>query len=173
MDSNTIGRRPSRRSGFTLVEVLIVIVIIGIAAGIVVPHMLEAGTMSSQAAARATIADILFAQNEAIAMQSTRRVVFDVDGNGYRLTDGGCTTLTAPSRSGGLYVVDFSKDRRFEGVVLSNADFDDETVLEFDSLGAVASGGQVELTAGDTCYRINVAAFTGRVTIEPVTVSGE
>lgn len=173
MDSNTTRRRRDRRSGFTLVEVLIVLVIIGIAAGIVVPHMLEAGTMSSQAAARSVIADILFAQNEAIAMQSTRRVVFDVDGNGYRLTDSGGTTLTAPSRSGGLYVVDFSKDRRFAGVVLSRADFDDETVLEFDSLGAVASGGQVELTAGDTCYRINVAAFTGRVTIEPVAVSGE
>ena len=128
--------------------------------------------MSSQAAARATIADVLFAQNEAIAVQSTRRVVFDVDANAYRLTDGSGTTLTAPSRSGGLYVVDFSRDKRFAGVVLSQASFDDGAVLEFDPLGAVATGGQVELTAGDTRYRINVAAFPGRVTIEPVTVPG-
>ena len=173
MDSNTTRRLRGRCTGFTLVEVLIVIVIIGIAAGIVVPHMLETGAMSSQAAARATISDILFAQNEAIALQSTRRVVFDVDANAYRLTDAGGTTLPAPSRSGRLYVVDFAGDRRFEGVVLSRADFDDEAVLEFDPLGAVASGGQVELTAGDIRYRINVAAFTGRVTIEPVTVDGE
>ena len=162
----------SRRRGFTLVEVLIVLVIIGIAAGIVVPHMLETGTLRAQAAARAIIADILFAQNEAIAMQTTRRVVFDLDANQYSLTDAGGTALPAPSRSGGLYTVDFRNDRRFQGVELSAANFDDEPVLEFDALGAPASGGQVEVTAGDTRYRITVATFTGRVTIELVVPSG-
>ena len=162
----------SQRRGFTLVEVLIVLVIIGIAAGIVVPHMLETGTLRAQAAARAIIADILFAQNEAIAMQSPRRVAFNVDDDQYSLTDGGGTALPAPSRSGGLYTVDFGNDRRFEGVALSAADFDGEAVLEFDALGSPSSGGQVEVTAGDTRYRITVAAFTGRVTIELVVVSG-
>jgi len=167
---NRCSRRTCR--AFTLVEVLVVLVIIGIAAAIVVPHMLNVGTMSSQAAARSAISDILFAQNEAISMQSPRSVVFDVDANQYQLTDGSGTVLSAPSRSGGLYVVDFSTDRRFQGVVLSDVNFDDETTLTFDALGTPTSGGQLELSAGDIRYRITVAAFTGRVTIAPVAVVG-
>ena len=172
MDRKT--RTSSRRDcrAFTLIEVLVVLVIIGVAAGIVVPHMLKTGAMSAQAAARSVISDILFAQNEAISMQATRSVVFDVDANQYQLTDGDDAVLAAPSRSGGLYVVDFAADRRFQGVVLSAANFDDVTTLTFDALGTPTSGGQVEVTAGDIRYRITVAAFTGRVTIAPVAVVG-
>ena len=161
-----------RSRAFTLVEVLVVLVIIGIAAAIVVPHMLDVGTMSVQAASRAVIADILFAQNEAIARQATRRVVFDLAENRYRLTEGDGTVLPAPSRSGALYEVDFAGDRRFEGVTLAAANFDDEAVLSFDALGAPAAGGVVDLTAGATRYRLTVAAFTGRVTIALVEPAG-
>lgn len=161
-----------RRNAFTLVEILVVVVILGIAAAVVVPHMLDTGSMHAQAAGRAIIADILFAQNDAIALQETRRVVFDLTANSYRLTDGAETVLPDPTRSGGEYDVDFAGDGRFAGVALAAADFGGETVLSFDALGAPVSGGQVELTAGDTRYRVTVAEFTGRVTIALLPASG-
>ena len=163
-------------TGFTLIEVLMVVAIIAIAGAVVVPQMLQAGTFHSQAAARVVIADLLYAQNDAIAAQAPRRIVFEPNLNRYRLTDEQGTTLTANWMSGGdagaNYLVDFAADRRFSGVQITLADFADTTTLEFDDLGAPSSGGSVELTSltsTNVQYRINVAPFTGRVTIESVT----
>lgn len=159
------------RSGFTLVEVLVVMVILGLSAAIVVPALLQPGTLGVQAAGRMAISDILIAQNDAIASQSTRRVVFDAPNNRYRLTDQAGNTLTATWRTnnGGVanYIVDFNTDPRFTGVVMQNPNFNGVATLEFDALGAPTDGGSVELIAGNTRYRINVAPFTGLVTIAP------
>jgi prepilin-type N-terminal cleavage/methylation domain-containing protein len=158
------------RRAFTLVEVLVVVAIIGIAGAIVVPQMLRAGSLSIQAAGRSIIADLLYAQNDAIAMQSGRRVVFDVPNNRYRLTDAAGTTLTVPWKSGvsGNYVVDFGADSRFQGVKLTAASFSGQAHLEYDDLGAPSTGGTVELEASGFRYRITVAPMTGRVSIAPI-----
>ena len=63
--------------GFTLVEMLIVVVIVGIAGAIVVPHMLWGSQFGLQAATRMVIADLVYAQNEAVAHQTVCRVVFN------------------------------------------------------------------------------------------------
>ena len=46
---------------YTLIEVLIVVVIIGIAGAVVVPQLLAGNSMDAQAAARMVIADIVYA----------------------------------------------------------------------------------------------------------------
>lgn len=155
--------------GFTLAEMLVTLSIIAVAAMVIGPQILVTGSMRAQAASRAVIADILFAQNDAIARQSSRRVVFDLPNNGYQLTSGAGTILTAPWKGGGGYQMNFSGDRRFQGVTLAAADFDGQAVLEFDAFGSPTSGGEVRISAGTVQYRVRVAAFTGRVTIEPMT----
>lgn len=157
-----------RRHAFTLIEVLIVVAIIGIAGLVVVPQMLRAGTMQAQAAGRIVISEILIAQNEAMARQAVRQVIFEVDQNRYRLADSQGQTLVANWKSGAQYVTDFSQDARFQGVRLTRADFGGQPVLEFDDMGAPVSGGTVELEAPEARYRINVSPFTGRLTIEQV-----
>ena len=165
-----MSRRSANRSGFTLVEVLVVLVIIGIAGAVVVPQMLSGGQLGVQAAARMVIADIIYAQNEAVARQSPRRVVFEPDDNRYLLTDTAGTTMTVSWKSGGQenYIVDFEQDQRFSGVTLENVDFGGTTIIEFDDMGSPTSGGTLELIAAGFRYRITVAAFTGQVTIESV-----
>ncbi len=167
------SRLPGERA-FTLVEVLIVVAIMGLAGAVLVPHMMQAGTLGVQAAGRMVISDILIAQNEAIAQQEVRRVVFDTTNNRYRVTDGSGNTLNvtwkAPT-AGGNYIIDFANDARFDGVALANVDFDDDTplILEFDALGTPTSdGGSLELTAGEQRFRVSVAPFTGRVTIAEI-----
>ena len=159
---------PRSVSGYTLVEVLIIVTIIGIAAAIVVPNMLAAGTLGVQAAARIIISDILYAQNDAIAQQDNRRVVFDPDNESYRLADDSGVTLTAKWKNGSNsnYIVDFTSDSRFQGVVIASADFGGTPTLEFDALGGPLNGGTVEIEFQGTRYRITVAAFTGRVTVQ-------
>ena len=71
------------------------VAILGIAGAIVVPSMLKGGTLGVQAAARTVVADLMYAQNDAIAQQSPRRVVFDTTTQSYRLTDAQGDTLHA------------------------------------------------------------------------------
>ncbi len=157
--------------GFTLVEVLVVIVIIGLAGAIVVPSLLNPGTLGVQAAGRMIISDILIAQNDAIASQAVRRVIFEPANNRYRVTDQAGTTLNASWKSGGLgaanFIVDFNTDPRFTGVTMQNPVFNGVAFLEFDPLGAPTDGGSVDVLGGNIRYRIAVAPFTGLVTIAP------
>lgn len=163
------NRVDGRRCAFTLIEVLIVVAIVGIAGAVVVPQMLATGTLGIQAAARSVIADALYAQSDAVAAQEVRRVVFDPANDSYELTDADGNRLEVRWRTGGDegYAVNFQHDTRFRGVRIVSAQFgsDDEPVLEFDELGAPTSGGSVVLAFEDTSYRVSVAPFTGRVTV--------
>ena len=153
--------------GYTLTEVLVVVVIIGVAAAIVVPSMSHAGSLGVQAAVRTVVADILYAQNEAVAHARSRSVIFDVDNNAYRLADETGKTLSVAWRSGTSenYIVSLDTDGRFDGVRIAAADFGGSSELTFDDLGGPESGGRVELTYRQQRYAVDVAPFTGRVTI--------
>lgn len=157
----------SRPRGVTLIEVLIVVTILGIAASIVVPTLLEPGQLKIQAASRLVISDILVAQNEAVAAAAPRRIKFDVAANGYKLADENNATVALPWMKQG-YSVTFQNDRRFEGVKLELVDFGGNDFVQFDELGGTATGGTVEISAQGHRYRITVKPFTGRVTVAPV-----
>ena len=165
-------------NGYTLIEVLITVTIMGLAAAIVVPNMMQGGSLGVQAGARMIIADLLFAQNEAMAQQSTRRVVFNTSDNSYRVEkyDAGASAWVLefnPSEGLGNnqqnYEVDFDEDGRFRGIQIVRADFNGLSTIEFDDLGNPSSGGTVRLKFEDHEYEIRVAPFTGRVTVEKVT----
>ncbi len=167
--------RPSRRLAFTLIEVLVVVTIVGIIGAMVVPQLLSAGTLGLQGAARLVVADILFAQNEAIAAQESRKVIFDAANESYRLTrDVGGTdeTLTMGWVNGDTnnYVVDFTADDRFNGIEIVSVQMGgvDVTEIEFDDLGAPqqASEIQVLLRMQNQTLTVRVAPFTGRVTVD-------
>lgn len=158
------------RRGYTLIEVLMVVTVLGIVAAVVVPQMLQAGTLGVQAAARMIIADVLYAQNDAVAQQAGRRVVFDVANNRYRVTDTDDQTLTTPWRgSSDEYVVAFGRDSRFAGVRITEVDFAGGTTLAFDEMGGEAgdnpSGGHIIIEYNEERFRIDVAPYTARVTV--------
>lgn len=166
------------RLGYTLIEVLITVTIMGLAAAIVVPNMMQGGSLGVQAGARMIIADLLFAQNEAMAQQSTRRVVFDTANNRYRIEkyDNSLSAWVLefnPSKGMGdnqqNYEVDFTEDSRFRGIEILSADFNGGSTLTFDDLGNPSSGGTIRLGFEDHRYEIKVAPFTGRVTVERLT----
>ena len=70
--------------------------------------------------------------------------------------------------AGQTYIVNFTSDSRFAGVTIENVNFGGGAVLEFDALGSPLTGGTVELSAGGLRYRLNVAPFTGQVTLAQV-----
>jgi len=170
-------RRNRKRSAYTLIEVIIVMVVIAIAAAIVVPEMLRAGTMTAQSAGRSIIADLLWAQNDAIARQRPRRVTFDSVNEMYKVekdtdADGVWEPIPAQWRTGnsntGNYEVDFTVDHRFIGVEIVSVDFAGKNYVEYDDLGSPSTGGNVVIESQGATYRIDVAPMTGRVTITKV-----
>lgn len=152
------------RQGLTLVEILVVLVILGIAAAMVVPRITGMGDMQASGAARILLADMQYAQNEAIVTQKDVTVTFDPDGAAYALSniDG---SLTHPLTKS-AFVTAFPSTRGYEKVGMVSASFGGTNRVTFDSMGSPDNGGQVVLAADGAAYRLTVAAVTGKVTVE-------
>jgi type II secretory pathway pseudopilin PulG len=152
--------------------VLVVVTIIAVAGAVVVPQMLNSGSLRVQAAARNVIADLLYAQNDAVGTQAPRSVVFDVPDNNYQVVDSAGNTLSVSWKAGPAgtanYMVDFANDNRFSGVALLAVNIGGGNSVQYDALGSPANGGTIDLVSGTTQYRITVAPITGRVTLAPL-----
>src|SRR5690349_18226209 len=79
--------RSTRTSGFTLVEILMVITILGVAAAIVLPQVGSRDDLRTASMARAVMADLAYVQSRSVSMQRRHYVRFDVDANTYEVLD--------------------------------------------------------------------------------------
>jgi prepilin-type N-terminal cleavage/methylation domain-containing protein len=73
-----------RRSGFTIIEILMVVVLIGLIAGIAIPR-LKIGSYRVNGAARSVASLLARAQRLAVTNQYDVNVLFDVAGNAIRV----------------------------------------------------------------------------------------
>ncbi len=176
---------------YTLIEMLIVIALLGIAGALLVPHLVHQDTLAAQSAVRLLIADLSFAQSDSLANQEYRRVQFlQQDGIGYgycivRMTDANFDDLFDPATAdyisdplgvvgnAGRYIVDFRTENRFDGVSIILSSFDGgNQYITYDTLGGTimtgnlpGTGGQMQLQVEDVTYEIDVAPFTGKLTV--------
>jgi len=181
-------RRREQREAYTLIELLLVIGVLGLAASLLIPNMVGRDSMRAQAAVRRIVADLSFAQSDALARQEFRRVQFFDDGSGYGIiaaTDADFDAefdaetadwirdpLSSPGSLGRM-IVNFDSDGRFQGVRILDVSLDDGAAyLVYDPLGgtvrtggAPGIGGRIDVGLGDDRYRVNVSAFTGKLTV--------
>jgi MSHA pilin protein MshC len=85
------GLRAANRRGFTLIEILSVVVILGMMAAIIVPQLGPRSDLDVAAAARIVMADLLYAQNRAISTQGWTYVTFSTANQNYTMYDGSST----------------------------------------------------------------------------------
>ncbi|HET6428443.1 MAG TPA: GspH/FimT family protein [Phycisphaerae bacterium] len=168
---NPPNPRPPRRSsrageGFTLVELIVVVIILAIAAAVVVPYAVGTGQMSCQAAARRLMADLEYAQNQAIVTQTQIKVTFDSSTNSYTVANQSGPLIHPITKKD--YVVDFDIEDTFKGIAIGSAVFGGAGEVNFSALGAPDQGGSVDLAAGAHTYRVTVAPVTGRVSVVKV-----
>ena len=178
------------RRGYTLVELIIVIAVLGLAGALVAPRLGDRGDFDTQALVRKLVADLTFAQMDALANQEFRRVHFLEDPDTGELL-GWCmlrldeTELGLPYQaSTARYVSDplsgsgeqrfiVAADGRFAGARVGEADLDGgRAYITFDELGGTVTpnlqpgtGGQVLIEGRTSAYLVRVAPVTGKVTI--------
>jgi len=85
------GKR--QNAGFSLVELLIVISLMGILAGIVLPHFNPGIHEQLQASAQIVAADLSYARDLAVTNDSSYRISFDVAENQYTLEHSGANPM--------------------------------------------------------------------------------
>lgn len=177
-------------AAFTLIEIIVTVVILAIAALIAVPMMSSAADIQVRSAANRLAADMEYAKNMAITHQRPFTVVFDTAAtaaNGYALqrrnTGGTLETVVNPV-SQRPFDVRFGGERGItrvripvSGISLDPASADN--AVTFDYLGTPYSGltvlsaqslnsGQITLhdPAGNFALNVRIEPMTGYITIE-------
>jgi len=171
-----IGQRPAKSGaaerGFTLAEILIVIVIMAVAAMMAVPMLSSAGRIQAQAAADMIASDLEYAKSLAISKGQTFFVVFDKDTDRYWIENDSGIVIAHPVKKGFDYIVDFSNDSRLDKVDLAGVYFDGTNAVGFDYLGMPLDGnggdlgsGIITLDADDRASKVRIEAVTGYISI--------
>jgi MSHA pilin protein MshC len=125
--------------GFTIVELVMVVVLIGILAVSVVPKFVDTSAFSLVGGAAMAAADIRYTQELAMGTHSSKTIVFTTNNTYYTVNS---QTVNLPSR------VSISSGATFT----------------FNSLGEpTTGGGTVTLSAGAETKTITVESYTGRV----------
>jgi prepilin-type N-terminal cleavage/methylation domain-containing protein len=173
---------------FTLIEILMVIVIIGIAAAIIVPEMSQRDDLKAAAAARIVMSDLMYTQNLAITRQRTHYLAFDqtnAANPSYKLVNGtSMSTAIQHPVSQAPYLMTFGPggDAGLESAMLESVDFKgagatSRMVIGFDELGTPVvyidassadeslSSGSVVVKSGLYKLRISVEPYTGQLTV--------
>ncbi len=160
--------------GFTLVELIIVLVVLSIASMMAIPMMSSASSSQLRSAANLIAADIEYAKSFAISRGQLCSVVFDEGNESYRILDKNGNLIEHPFKRGSDFIVEFKNDGRLQNVDITAASFDGETTISFDSLASPYSGaglstpmnvGTISLSAGGNTAKVNIEPVTGFVTI--------
>lgn len=170
--------RTMRRGGYTLVEVLITVSILAVAAAMVIPSFGSTNVLRVQAGVRSIVADLTTAQSDALAYQRGRAIVFDPgtfpNGRSYRILEVRGTTLDPD--------LDVLSETRFTGETFGDAaiisgEFSHPNTIIFDEMGSpvdapegtnAAPNQWIDISGSGQTFRITIEAYTGRITVSRI-----
>jgi prepilin-type N-terminal cleavage/methylation domain-containing protein len=170
-----------RRSGFTMIELLCVVVIMAIAAAIVFAGMSNENDLQAASGGRTVLADLTYAQNYAIATQQPTYVTFNTGTKTYSLCSSlnPVTYLTNP-----ISKANYTNTFGTGGLAnLTNCGFGTvnlggQSSMYFDELGtpwactstgasptALSTAGIVQAKSGTDTMTISIQPNTGDMTV--------
>jgi len=172
----------SLRAGFTLIEILVVVIILGIAGAIVIPALSTRDDLRAAAASRVIMADLIYAQNLAITKQSNSYVSFSTASQTYSVCDSTMTVVTHPVTQN-AYTQTLNISGGTDGLAQSSLDsvaFVDgasttTAIIGFDDLGTplvynsgattTMTSGKVVVKSGTYKLQINIEPYTGQISV--------
>lgn len=166
---------PRSSRAYTLVEVLVTITILAIAAAIVIPSFGSTDVLRVQAGVRSIVADLTTAQSDALAYQRGRAVLFTTGsypaGRSYSTLEVRGSSLDPDIDM--LTTTTFSGDTFGDAAIVSG-EFTYPNAIIFDELGSpvdapesttAAPNQWIDIRGSGQTYRITVEAYTGRITV--------
>ncbi|MBF6622854.1 MAG: prepilin-type N-terminal cleavage/methylation domain-containing protein [Pseudomonas stutzeri] len=153
----------NKEHGFTIVELILVIVIIGILAAVVGPRFFTRGNFDERFYFEEVLSTVRYAQKLAVASGCLVKVT--VDSGGYKLEygEGACLGAVIEDPSGKPYPIAPSKNVVVHGAI----DY------AFNSLGCVSdtatcpAQGIDELEIGESRFKIKIHRATGFIEVSP------
>jgi type II secretion system protein H len=166
--------RPERiaRAGFTLVELMIVLVVLAIIAAVVLPNIGSSADTQVTSAARVVAGDLELARSMALTTQRPHALVFRLDRAAYKVVANylgepynSVDAVTHPVKSGEDFEVVLADLGGMGTVVVTDVDLGGDSYVTFSAEGEPSSGGSVTIAAGASEAVVSVEALTGAVSV--------
>ena len=173
-DHRNAPDRRTRSGGFTLVELIAVLVVVSILAAVSVPTLSSLGDTRASMAARHLARDLSFARQRAVATGTRTWVLFDTAAESWEILG---EDPDNPGRANATALTDLATGEdfaqtlgtgSFAGVQVVSAAFDGDVQVGFDWLGRALNATETLLAARGTVtlsgsHVVNVEATTGFV----------
>ena len=172
--TNRVARRLKGSGGFTLIELVAVIIIIAIMAAAAVPSLSNLTDTRAGMASKQLLRDLTFARQRAVATGAPTWVVFDTNANTWTIL---VEDLSNPGRANATALPDAATGRSFvqsldagslSGVRFVSVDFDSNLEVGFNWLGKPLNSTETQLTAEGSViltggHSINIVPETGHI----------
>jgi Tfp pilus assembly protein FimT len=163
---------PPLRAAFTLVEILIVVLVLMIAAAIVIPNIGSADDSQAVSAAAILQSDLEVARSMAMTTQVPHSVVFSPDRQSYKVVANytgvayaSAVAINQPVLKGQPYEVRLNGLNGMDRISVTSIAFGGQPYVTFQSLGDPTAAGSVVLNAGNIIMTVSVESMTGIVSV--------